>query len=239
VRTVLVILSTLGALPATVAAHQAPDSPEVGTVRGTVTLSARLASRKPRVRLETAYGGAAARKSGPVNELINVVIYLEADSALATTAPASPQVLAMRQHNEAFTPHVLPVLVGSTVEFPNEDPFFHNVFSLARAKTFDLGRYPTGSSKSVRFDRPGIVQVFCHIHSDMRATVIVLENRFFATADSAGRYALDGVPAGEYRLVAWHERIRPVHRRVQVRAGTVTTVDLAIPLPPPTEPESP
>jgi hypothetical protein len=110
---------------------------------------------------------------------------------------------------------------------------FHNVFSLSSARSFDLGRYPKGASKSVHFDKGGTVQVFCHIHSDMSAIVFVLENPFFTVATPAGRYGLEGVPPGEYRLVAWHERVRSIVQRVQVRAGETTVLDLNVPLPPP------
>jgi hypothetical protein len=119
---------------------------------------------------------------------------------------------------------------GARVEFPNQDPLFHNVFSLSAARTFDLGRYPEGTSKSVVFDRAGVVQVFCHIHSDMSAIVLVLENPFFAVPDS-GRYVIAGVPAGDYRLTAWHERIRPIVHPVHVVAGETTRLDLNIPIP--------
>jgi plastocyanin len=226
-----------GAITACPAAAQ--QVPEGGTVQGTVELSTRLSSRKPRVRLESGYGGGPTAPRQPVNELTNVVIYLETDSDRSVYGPAPTTALVMRQHHEAFLPHVLPVVVGSTVSFPNEDPFFHNVFSLSRPKTFDLGRYPTGTSKSVRFDKPGVVQVFCHIHSDMRATVLVLPNPLFVMPDSAGRFSLRDVPPGQYRLVAWHERIRPVARSVEVRANRTTSVELVIPLPPPAETATP
>ena len=150
-------------------------------------------------------------------------------------AGAAPTRLAVEQRGETFAPHVLPVLRGSTVEFPNEDPVFHNVFSLSSSRSFDLGRYPKGTSKSVRFDRPGTVQVFCHIHSDMSAVVLVLNNPFFTIPAAPGRYAIDGVPAGDYRLVAWHERIKPIVRRVRVQAGETTILDLDVPLPAPAE----
>jgi plastocyanin len=230
------ICVTAAALPAQQLAT-APVSTS-GRVEGTVVLSARLLSRKPRVRIESAYGGSDARP--PVNELMNVVLFIDSITPPAGWTPTAPaDGLAIRQRHEAFVPHVLPVRVGATVAFPNEDPFFHNVFSLSRARTFDLGRYPTGSSKSVRFDKAGIVQVFCHIHSDMRATVYVLSHAFFTTPDSAGRFALPPLPPGTYTLVAWHERIRPIERRIHVRAGATTTVDIAIPLPPPTDTSTP
>jgi plastocyanin len=139
--------------------------------------------------------------------------------------------LAIEQRGEIFTPHVLPVLRGAEVEFPNEDPVFHNVFSLSRSRSFDLGRFPKGTSKSVRFDRAGTVQVFCHIHSDMSAVVLVLDNPFFTIPAAPGQYAIDGVPAGDYRLVAWHERIKPIVRQVRVRSGQTTILDLNVPLP--------
>jgi len=141
----------------------------------------------------------------------------------------------IEQKGEVFIPHVLAVRRGSTVDFPNVDPVFHNVFSLSSARTFDLGRYPKGTSKSVRFDRPGTVQVFCHMHSDMSAVVLVLDNPFFTVPAPPGQYAIEGVPPGEYRLVAWHERIKPIVRRVRVQAGQTTVLDLNVPLPAPME----
>ena len=209
------------------------DAQQPGRIEGTVILAPHLSSRKPRVRLDAVYGAPTAPRR-PVNELTNVVVYLE---AVPKPHPArSGAVRAIRQVQEAFVPRVLPVLVGDTVRFPNDDPFFHNVFSLSKARTFDLGRYATGVAKTVTFDRAGVVQVFCHIHSDMRATILVLENPFYATADSAGRFTLPDVPPGEYRLIAWHERIQPAVQPVRVQAGLATTVQFEIPLPPDSTP---
>ena len=136
----------------------------------------------------------------------------------------------MRQHQERFEPHVLPVTRGTSITFPNDDPIYHNVFSLSRARTFDLGRYPQGESKTVRFGSTGVVQVFCHIHADMNGHILVLPNRYFISPDSSGHFVIDGVPAGQYRLVAWHERIRPIVTVVRVDAGRTTMLDLSIPL---------
>jgi len=102
-------------------------------------------------------------------------------------------------------PHVLAMRVGTVVDFPNNDTIFHNVFSLSKAKRFDLGRYAKGQSKSVLFDEPGIVRVFCEIHSHMNAFVLVFAHRFFAVTDDKGRYRIDDVPPGTYTLVAWYE----------------------------------
>lgn len=203
-----------------------------GRIQGTVTLSHDLAARKPRLRVYAEYGAGATPATVPVatNELRNVVVYL--DSA-ATDRPPPPPDLAIAQHHESFEPHVLPVLVGWSVAFPNRDPIFHNVFSLSSVKVFDLGRYPQNASKSVRFDRAGQVRVFCHIHSDMSAVVLVLGNRFFTVPNEGGRYVLDSVPAGDYRIVAWHERTHPSVVRVHVGSGATSVVDFDIPLPPP------
>jgi plastocyanin len=115
--------------------------------------------------------------------------------------------VSMDQRNETFVPHLLAVTVGTTVDFPNNDRTYHNVFSLSKPRRFDLGRYATGRSKSVRFERPGIVRVFCEIHSHMNAFILVFSHRFFSVSDADGRYQIDGVPPGTYTLVAWIEGV--------------------------------
>jgi plastocyanin len=163
------------------------------------------------------------------DERRNIVVYVERVSRDAPTVPRARAVL--RQHDERFAPHIVPVVRGTTVDFPNDDPLFHNVFSLSRAKEFDLGRYPRGTSRSVTFERPGVVQVFCHIHSDMSAIVLVLDNGYFAVPDGDGRYSIPNLPPGEYTLVAWHERIRPIVHPLRLEPGQVARVDFTIPLP--------
>ena len=205
-----------------------------GRVEGLVIISKALAARRPRFRL---YGGDGAAMLPPAaaepNERDNVIVYLTP----ASGEPAEDQRsrigrAEMQQRDERFVPHVLPVVRGTTVEFPNEDFVFHNVFSLSSTKSFDLGRYPRGASKSIVFDRVGTIQVFCHIHSDMSAVVLVLANPLFTRPDSTGRFALDAVPAGDYIVTGWHERIRPITRRLRVEPGRTQTVDFDIPLPP-------
>jgi plastocyanin len=115
--------------------------------------------------------------------------------------------VSMDQRNETFVPHLLAITVGTTVDFPNNDRTYHNVFSLSKARRFDLGRYATGRSKAIRFDRPGIVRVFCEIHSHMNAFILVFSHRFFAVSDGDGRYQIDAVPPGTYTLVAWVEGV--------------------------------
>ena len=156
------------------------------------------------------------------------VVYLE-------TAPPSPgETLApvrvsIRQQREMFVPHVLAVVVGSTVDFPNADPFFHNVFSFSKPRPFDLGRYPKGHSRSVRFDSPGVVQVFCDIHSHMSAFILVFAHRFFAVTDDQGRYQIENVPPGRYVVVAWYEgRVRASSAVVVPDAGGPVDLDFTL-----------
>ena len=207
-----------------------------GSVDGTVTLSRALATRRVRLRIYSDPGKGATPPSQPAPELkdeyANVVVYLERVDPFAFEARATERP-SMTQKDEQFMPHVLPILKGSTVDFPNQDEIFHNVFSLSRPKTFDLPKYPAGESRSVTFPRAGVVNVFCHIHSDMSAVVLVLDNPFFVTPGQDGRFSLAGIPPGEYTLVAWHERIRAVEKKIRVVAGQATTVRFDIPLPPP------
>lgn len=210
----------------------AQSNATTGSIAGTVVLSRSLSSRKPHIRMYGEYGPGSLPviTPPPVNELGNVVLYLDSVPPLVALPLSPDRAPAIVQRHETFVPHVLAVVRGTRVEFPNQDPLFHNVFSLSSARTFDLGRYPEGTSKSVVFDRAGVVQVFCHIHSDMSAIVLVLENPFFAVPDS-GRYVIAGVPPGDYRLTAWHERVRPIVLPVHVVAGETTRRDLNIPIP--------
>jgi plastocyanin len=210
------------------------QAPAPGRLEGTARISSRLTAARLRVRVYSEPGDPgpppAAAPTG-TNPFANVVLYLEdAESLRSAEPPVSAPVPLMRQRQERFEPHVLPVIQGTTITFPNDDPIYHNVFSLSRARTFDLGRYPQGESKSLRFGSAGVVQVFCHIHADMNGLILVLPNRYFISPDSLGHFVIDGVPPGEYRLVAWHERIRPIVTVVRVDAGRTTMLDLSIPL---------
>jgi plastocyanin len=224
-------LAAASSLPASeVPAPSRPRGIATGRIEGDVTISTTLSARRPRFRIY-ADPGPGSRPPAPAPEaaeIRNVVLYLEQAPALAA-APAARAT--MRQEDERFAPHVLPILVGTTVDFPNADDVFHNVFSLSRARTFDLGRFPKGSAKSVQFDKSGVVQVFCHIHSDMSAVVLVLDNAFHTVPAADGRYALEGVPPGDYTVVGWHERIKPISRTVHVKAGETARLDFNIPLP--------
>jgi plastocyanin len=143
------------------------------------------------------------------------VVYLESAPRGAFEHRDEPRA-KLDQRNEAFVPHVLAIVAGTTVDFPNNDQTYHNVFSLSPVKPFDLGRYAVGKSKSVRFDRPGIVRVFCDIHSHMSAFILVFGHRHFAVTDEDGRYRIDNVPPGSYTVVAWNESTPTDSRRVVV-----------------------
>lgn len=131
----------------------------------------------------------------------------------------------LNQVQMVFRPLVLPVTAGSTVDFPNNDDLFHNVFSYSQPGEFDLGRYPKGRRKSVTFGTPGIVNVYCDIHSYMFATIIVLDNPFFAAPADDGSYAIGGIPPGTYDLTFWYGRKKVTTRRTTISAGATTTVD--------------
>lgn len=203
----------------------------LGSIRGEVRITEKLSAPRMRFRIYPEF-----RPIPPPNpderredEWQNIVVYIKS-VASAPGVISGEKELKVTQQGETFIPHILPVMQGSTVQFPNQDPIFHNVFSLSGAKTFDLGRYPKGESRSVTFDRPGIVPVFCHIHSDMSAVILVLENPYFAVPDSDGLYQIDGVPEGNYTLVAWHERSGPVEYGVKVIAGQALELDISVPI---------
>jgi plastocyanin len=162
-----------------------------------------------------------------IPDLRRSVVYLES-APRGAFEPTEGGRTVMDQRNETFVPHVLAVTVGTTVDFPNSDKFYHNVFSLSKARQFDLGRYATGSSKSIRFDRPGIVRVFCDIHSHMNAFILVFSHPFFALTDADGRYRIDHIPAGTYGVVAWNEGTLSESQPATVPDGGLAELDFTL-----------
>ena len=173
---------------------------------------------------------AAAGASGvrDTSEYRRGVVYLET-APRAAFDEREPGRAAMDQRSERFVPHLLAVMVGTYVDFPNSDRTYHNVFSLSRAKRFDLGRYAAGKSKGVRMDRPGVVRVFCDIHSHMNAFVLVFNHPFFDVTDDDGRFELPSLPAGTYTLVGWYEGEARITRPVVVPPGGWAEIDLVVP----------
>jgi plastocyanin len=227
---VIALLYVFLRVAASLPALAAPESTS-GSLEGHITLGPELAPR--RVNFPLYADPLRATQAKPsrnlADEMSRVVVYLESvPGAAAPVVRAEPY--RMEQVGLTFEPHVLAIVRGSTVEFPNRDVVFHNVFSLSKAHTFDLGRYPSGSSRSVRFDTPGIVKVFCHIHSDMSAIIVVLDHPYFTTPDREGRYTIPGIPPGDYRVVPWHERARVAARPVRIDPDQATRADFDIPL---------
>jgi plastocyanin len=212
-RGTLVVL-VAGGLAAGGASPGVGQGARTGTILGTVDV--RLEAPAPADRPDVAGLGMPDPRGVP--ERRTAVVYLETAPRGAFEVPP-PGRAVLDQRDETFVPHVLAVTVGTTVDFPNSDRIFHNVFSLSKTKPFDLGRYPRGASRSVRFDRPGMVRVFCEIHSHMSAFVLVFAHRFFDTTDSSGRYAIEGVPPGTYSLAVWNEGEVRAARKVSVPEG--------------------
>jgi plastocyanin len=213
----------------------APNGFPTGTVQGVVSIESKIQSKSLALNFYSRRGGppVPAKVVAPVNELENVVVYLEGDFKTLARNPGSRPLAenvepTIRQVNETFIPHVLPIQAGSTVYFPNGDPFFHNVFSLSGAKSFDLGRYPKNDVRSVRFDRAGIVKIFCHIHSHMNAVVLVFDHPYFSVADAKGNFVMSQLPIGSYTLVAWHERLKPQKRVLRIQPGANPAVDIVL-----------
>ena len=165
--------------------------------------------------------------SPPVVNRRRVVVYLESAPREAF-GELPPGRARMDQRSEQFSPRVLAVTAGTTVDFPNNDRTFHNVFSLSRVRTFDLGRFAPGRTGFVRFDRSGIVPVFCDIHSHMSAYILVFSHPFFAVSEDNGQYEIEGVPAGTYSLIAWSEFGTAPARKVTVPDSGSVEADFQI-----------
>lgn len=197
---------------------QAGSGRLTGQVKLTLATSARSTS--------SAYDRrSVAPRARPLPESRNVVIHFE-----GIQADVDPIKASIAQKDEQFVPHVVAVTTGSSVAFPNDDPFFHNVFSLSRGASFNLGRYPSGVTRSRVFSRPGIVKVFCELHSHMSAVVRVFAHPWFTIPDDQGRFSIDRLPAGEHTVVAWHERIGEQRDRVTIRPGQATEVTFTLPV---------
>ncbi len=173
-----------------------------GTVQGVVRVKKEDKPRRP-ARYHLGPHRSGRRLDGPDQSgPQHVVVSLEGASGIRVSPAAPPPI--MRQEGEAFVPHVLPILAGPAVEFPNKDDFYHNVFSVMSGDRFDLGRYARGESARQVFNKPGVVVVRCEIHAGMKAYIVVMETPYFTVPDSVGVFRLPDVPPGAYHLRAWH-----------------------------------
>jgi plastocyanin len=198
----------------------------VGTIRGRVEVrrAVVIPERRPLVAELSTPESVAARDAA---DRPRSVVYLES-APRGAFEQSEPGHAVLDQRNETFVPHVLAITTGTVVDFPNSDRIYHNVFSLSKTKRFDLGRYPVGHSKQVRFDQPGIVRVFCDIHSHMNAFILVFSHPFFAVTDADGRYRIDNVPPGNYSVIAWNEGVSSESRPATVPDGGVAELDFTV-----------
>jgi plastocyanin len=189
--------------------------------RHNVTASAGMYQRGVAVEL-----GADAEEDPLAFERCHVVVYIE-----GVQGSAAPEIAtaSIEQRDRKFVPDLLVVPAGSTVTFPNFDPIFHNVFSLSKAKSFDLGNYPKGQTRLVTFAAPGTVAVYCHLHANMSATIVVAPNRWAARADENGVFTLKDVPAGTYTVVAWHKTAGTFRKSVTIGAAGDAGTNFTLP----------
>jgi len=222
VRHALLIVGLL--LPVTTGG-QTPDA-ATGSITGRVKLSRVRGTPLP----SNAYSprAVAGQAPPPSPEIKNVVVYLTGVSYQGALPTARRQIV---QEGETFVPRVLAITRGSTVSFPNADAIFHNVFSLSSASTFNLGRYPKGESRAREFMKPGLVKVFCQIHSHMSAAILVLAHPYFAVPDGAdGAFTISNIPPGTHTIVGWHERVGERAATIQVQAGKTASIEISLPV---------
>jgi len=218
----LAMIAAPPSLPSAASARQANAEP--GRLTGQVKLTMARSARST----ASAYDRrSVAPRARPLPESRNVVVHFE--GIRGDIDPIASKA-SIAQKDEQFVPHVVAVTTGSSVAFPNDDPFFHNVFSLSRGASFNLGRYGSGVTRSRVFPRPGIVKVFCELHSHMSAVVRVFDHPWFTIPDDYGSFSIDRVPAGEHTVVAWHERIGEQRDRVTIRPGQPTAVTFTLPV---------
>jgi len=189
--------------------------------RRNVTASAGMYQRGVAVEL-----GADGEEDALAFERSHVAIYIE-----GATDAAAPGVVkaSIEQRDRRFAPDLEVIPAGSAISFPNFDPIFHNVFSLSKVKSFDLGNYPDGQSRTVTFPSPGLVAVYCHLHSNMSATIVVAPNRWATKADGKGGFMLADVPAGTYSVVAWHKTAGTFRKTIVI--GEKHDADVSFTLP--------
>jgi plastocyanin len=183
------------------------------TVGGSVRL---VDSRDPNVRRKSDYSG--------------VVVWLE---PVGTPPASKSRTVKIVQKQKRFVPHVVAVPVGSTVEFPNADPIFHNAFSNFAGQPFDVGLYPPGTSQKVHFVRDGVVRVFCNIHPTMSAVIVVVRTPYIAISNKDGAFSIEGVEQGEYRVRVFHERspdqtLQALERRITVDQDSLRLAPVAV-----------
>ncbi|HEY2471466.1 MAG TPA: carboxypeptidase regulatory-like domain-containing protein [Terracidiphilus sp.] len=205
-------------------------------ISGTIVIKKRLTHRSVTASVSVYQRGTSVKLGNTADEnpiafeRSRVVIYLEGSAAGNPIAAASASPAEIQQINRQFVPDLAVVPVGTTISFPNMDPIFHDVYSLSKVKSFDLGAYDKGQTRRVTFTKPGMIEVYCHLHPNMAATIVVLANRYYARPDRDGLYRIPNVPPGHYTLVAWHKTAGFFRRSIDVEPDHTTTADFLIPL---------
>jgi plastocyanin len=204
-------------------------------ITGTILIKKKLTKQRVTPTVSIYQRGAAVQlgkdaEEDPLDfERSRVVIYLEGPGP-ADSSPADSVNFKIAQIDRRFTPDLLVVPIGSTVSFPNMDPIFHNIFSLSKPKSFDLGSYDKGETREVAFPKPGIVDIYCHLHPNMESTVVVTPNRWYARSDRSGQFQIHDVPAGTYTVVAWHKSAGFFRKSIVVDAGHDAVANFFIPI---------
>lgn len=160
------------------------------------------------------------------SEYTRIAVYIENPSGAAPV----PVTVSLDQKDQRFESDLMVVPVGSAVLFPNRDPIFHNVFSLSGVKSFDLGNYKRNESRTVTFPKAGVVPVYCHLHPNMSAAIVVTPGKWGMKPAADGNYEFAGVPAGRYRIVAWHRTAGYFRKEVELREGQTVTLNFTIPI---------
>ena len=194
-------------------------------MRATPVLLALLFSARAQAGSVTGQLQLTDKGGKPASDLSDAVVYLEAAKPVKPK-PGAPTVVMMKA--KAFTPHVVVVPVGGTVEFPNDDPIFHNAFSVSPENKFDLELYKRPKTGSWTFKTPGVVNVYCNIHPQMSAVVVVRDNPYYAKVAKDGTFSIEGVPAGKYTFVAWHERGGDKAVEISVPAEGAATTNVTL-----------
>jgi plastocyanin len=198
----------------------------IGRINVTKGLTKRRITLAPYAQRGVALPVLSETQMAAKDELSRVVIYLEGPGLKA----GEPVAAQLDQRNRSFEPEIVVIPVGSTVSFPNSDPIFHNVFSLSKPKAFDLGYYPAGQARKLTFDKPGVIQVFCHLHSNMAAAIVVTPNAWSTRPWNDGTFALDSIPSGKYQLVVWHKSAGFFRRKIDVKDSGTEVLDFEIPV---------
>lgn len=193
-----------------------------GDINGTIN-----AKKSGTKKVAQRYPGKHAQMSGKLEPIPPVIMLLGPVKNHPPPAPAPKQEIV--QKDLKFQPALLVIPVNSTVDFPNHDPEFHNVFSYSKTKRFDLGRYPKGESKYVKFTKPGIGKIYCEIHQWMRAVIVVVENPFYTTAGEKGSYQIKNIPKGTYDVLFWKIGHKKAIKEIEVPANGTVEVNVTLP----------